>query len=281
MKKQKLIQWKPFTRRSITWLAFILVGLIIFQALLGTNESFRAQAAPLAQIQIFTPTPGPDGQIIYVVKAGDSLISISIIMGVPVDELKRLNNLTDDNIIEGQKLLLGLAGPAVETVTPGPTPTPTPLLPTPSPRPGSGTLCIILFNDINGDSIRQEEEASIPDGAISINNRSGSTNITQATAAGLEPACFTEIPEGEYTVGVAVPAGFNPTTELSYIHKLGPGEETYIDFGAQIKENQTVEDLPVVTSGAKKTPVLAILGAVWLILGAGLAIFARQLMKAK
>jgi len=68
-----------------------------------------------------------------------------------VDKLRALNNLTSDTIFEGQKLLLGLAGPAEVTPTAGPTPTPTPVLPTPSPRPGQGTLCILLFNDINGD----------------------------------------------------------------------------------------------------------------------------------
>ena len=75
-----------------------------------------------------------------------------------------LNNLTSDNIVVGQELLLGLGGPSETTPTPGPSPTPTPLLPTPSPRPGSGDLCILLYNDINGDAIRQESEPSISRG---------------------------------------------------------------------------------------------------------------------
>jgi len=53
------------------------------------------------------------------------------------------------------------------TVTAGPTATATPILPTPS-QTWPGQLCILLFNDLNGDSIRQEAEPSIPDGAISF-----------------------------------------------------------------------------------------------------------------
>lgn len=238
-------------------------------------------ASPLNQIPIYTPTPGPDGRIIYIVKAGDSLISISIISGVPVDQLRELNKLPDDNIREGQQLILGLAGPGETTPTPGPTPTPTAILPTPSPQPGSGNLCILVFNDINGDSVRQEEEPSIQDSVISISNRSGSVNLIATMPAGLEPHCFNEIPEGEYTVGAAVPSGFNPTTELDYIIELTAGDNTIIDFGAQERlEAPSVEVAPTPT-GESKSPILAIFGAVFLILGILLALFARQILGGK
>jgi len=120
------------------------------------SELQPAFAAPNQQIPIYTPTPGPDGKIIYIVQANDTLLRISIISGVPVEEIKKMNGLTSDTIFEGQRLILGYAGPAEATFTPGPTPTPTEILPTPTPKPGIGTLCIILFNDKNGDSIRQE-----------------------------------------------------------------------------------------------------------------------------
>ncbi|MFC2055931.1 LysM peptidoglycan-binding domain-containing protein, partial [Chloroflexota bacterium] len=89
---------------------------------LGLSAVVPAQAAPDRQIPIYTPTPGPDGRIIWIVKANDTLLSISLISGVPVDEIRGLNNLTSDTIYENQELLLGLAGPEEITVTPGPTP---------------------------------------------------------------------------------------------------------------------------------------------------------------
>ena len=254
----------------------------LFFLLAGWPALRVSEQSAAAQVQIFTPTPGPDGRIIYVVKGGDTLTSISIIMGVSLDEIKKLNNLTDDNIFEGQKLLLGLAGPSVVTITPGPTPTPTAFLPTPSPKPGLGILCILLFNDVNGDSIRDEDtEPSIPEGAISVSNRSGSINLTQNTLAGIEPFCFDNLPEGEYTIGVAVPTGYNPTTESSYILVLGAGDETYIDFGAQVKVDQVPDQLSIPVSSEQKTPLLAIIGAAFLLLSLGLAFISRKVLRGK
>lgn len=231
----------------------------------------------LAQIPIQTPTAGPDGRIIWIVKAGDSLLSISLITGVPVETLRAMNNLTGDNIIEGQKLLLGLGGPVEITYTPGPTSSPTPLLPTPSPKPGVANLCVILFNDRNGDSLRQEAEPSIPGGAINVNNRSGSFSKAENTGGGSDPICFKEIPEGDYTISVAVPVGFNATTDTNYAMKISAGDETYLDFGAQ-PNAETQAQAPAPT-GSGRSPLLGIIGGLFLAAGLGLAIFASRLLK--
>ncbi len=258
----------------------VVLILVCLLGIAGWLTQSIAQAAPMIQIPIYTPTPGPDGRIIYIVKAGDTLISISIISGVPVDQLRELNKLPDDNIQEGQQLVLGLAGPGESTVTPGPTPTPTAVLPTPSPKPGTANLCVLLFNDANGDSVRQEEEAAIPDGVINVSNSSGTVNLTANMPAGLEAHCFEEIAEGEYSVGVAVPLGYNATTELDYIVVLKGGDNTILDFGAQERLESAAEDVPTPT-GENKSPLLAIFGGVFVLLGVLLAVFARQILKGK
>jgi len=240
----------------------------------------HALAAPLAQSPIFTPTPGPDGRIIYIVKANDTLLSISLTTGVPVDQLRALNNLTGDTIIVGQELLLGLAGPAEVTFTPGPSPTPTPILPTATPKPGSANLCVLLFNDRNGDSLRQEDEPAIPGGAISISNRSGSVSFTSKTESGLDPICFEEIPEGDFNVTVAIPEGYNPTTVSNFAVQLRAGDEVYLDFGAQ-PNSETLAEAPVESGGESRSPLLGILGIAIILAGLGLAIFARQLLKVR
>ncbi|MGB9905970.1 MAG: LysM peptidoglycan-binding domain-containing protein [Candidatus Saccharicenans sp.] len=48
----------------------------------------------------------PDQAIVYVVKAGDTLYQISRNFGVSVDRIKRDNNLSDDNLVPGQKLII-------------------------------------------------------------------------------------------------------------------------------------------------------------------------------
>jgi LysM repeat protein len=261
---------------------YLLLGLavVFLIASLANIEYHRALAAPLAQSEIFTPTPGPDGRIIYIVKANDTLLSISLTTGVPVDQLRALNNISGDTIIEGQELLLGLAGPAEVTFTPGPSPTPTSILPTSTPRPGSANLCVLLFNDRNGDSLRQEDEPVIPEGAISASNRTGSVSLTAQTQPGIEPTCFEEVPEGDFNVTVAIPEGYNPTTVSNFALQLRAGEEVYLDFGAQ-PNSETLAEAPIESGGASRSPLLGILGTIIILAGLSLAIFARQLVRGR
>jgi len=259
-------------------LTLVCLGILNFE---GRNQYSRALAAPKIQIPIYTPTPGPDGRIIYIVKPNDTLLGISLITGVSLEQLHALNNLTGDTIFEGQELLLGLAGPVEVTPTAGPSPTPTKAIPTPSPRPGQATLCIILFEDLNGDSIRQENEPSIPDGAISFGNRSGSVSQSVNTIAGSEHQCFEELPEGIYTVSVASPEGYNPTTENSYELTLKAGDETYINFGAQAN-SQTLAEAPVLpVPEGKPSPLLGIIGILFLVAGGVVAILALRTIRSR
>lgn len=257
----------------------LLFGFVtVFTLFVLISLNIPAFAAPDKQMTPFpTPTPGPDGRIIYIVKSGDTLLRISLISGVSVEELRGLNNLTSDNIFEGQELLLGLGGPSQTTPTPGPSPTPTQELPTPSPQPGFANLCIILYNDLNGDSIRQEDEPSIPGGAISVNNRAGDVSLTVDTEDGLEHHCFEEVPEGDYSLTVAIPEGYNPTTETNYTLVLIAGDETFIDFGAQAN-TVTLIEAPTPT-GSGRSPLLGIVGGIILLAGLVLAFFAWGMMR--
>ncbi len=252
-------------------------SLLFLFILLGIG--LPAFAAPLQQTTPFaTPTPGPDGRIIYTVQSGDSLWSISAQTGISVDELRTLNNLAENAVIlPGDEIFLGLGGPATAIPASQPTPTELPTGPTPTPEIGYGILCIILYNDINGDAIRQEEEPSIPKGAISINNAAGTVSITQDTLGGLEHFCTDQIEEGEYNITVAVPEGYNSTTAITANILLNPGDETYLDFGAQAN-SVTIAEAPAPV-GTGKSPLLGILGAAVVLLGIGLGIYAALMKK--
>jgi hypothetical protein len=153
-------------------------------------------------------------------------------------------------------------------------------LPTPTVGPGSGNLCILLFDDLNGDSIRQVEEPSISGGAISINNRLGSVSEAVDSMAGTEHQCFEQLPEGEYSISVAVPGGYNPTTETSLVLPLKAGDETYIDFGAQVN-SQAQAEATLLPEPEKRTPLLGILGGLFLVAGLVLALVAARLLRNK
>lgn len=273
----------PKKKHSLLLSALVIIAVVMVISFVALKST--VQAAPQRQVPISTPTPGPDGKIIWIVQSNDTLLSISLITNVPVDQIRQLNNLIGDTIIVGQKLIIGLAGPALVTPTLGPTPTPTPILPTPSPRPGVGALCILLFDDRNGDSIRQEEEPALPGGAISITNRIGSVSLNSGTEDpdsedDIPHSCFEDLPEGEFTVSVAIPGGFNATTNNNYTIELRAGDQTFIDFGAQANSQTLAEDT-ILPSEGQRSPLLGILGGLFLVLGIGLAIFAARLLRSR
>ena len=114
------------------------------------------QANVLGQASFQTPTPNEQGQIIYTVQEGDTCTRIFLLTGVPIDQIIALNNLDDTcNVFPEQELLLGTV--TVPTATPmGREPTPTLGLPTPTPFDGSGELCVVLFEDLDGNQMRTE-----------------------------------------------------------------------------------------------------------------------------
>lgn len=69
---------------------------------------------------VVTNTPLEDGSIYHVVQPKEALWSIALAYSITVDDLKRLNRLSADDIYEGQKLLVYKPKPEeVKTSTPG------------------------------------------------------------------------------------------------------------------------------------------------------------------
>ncbi len=131
---------------------FILLTLF---SLLLFGLWLPANAAPRAQ-QYVTPTPGADGRILYIVQGNDNCFRVAALHGITVEQLRQLNSKLDENctLIPGQELLIGVAAPATATVAPNlavitPTVTPTPLT-------GLTQVCVLLFNDVNGNAMREE-----------------------------------------------------------------------------------------------------------------------------
>ena len=277
---------------------FFLSLPLLFALLLGL--SFSAQASSSSQTgQFQTPTAGPDGRIIYTVSEGDSCQRIALLHNIDINQLRALNPELDEDctVIVGQALMIGMGGPAAApTITPGPSPTPTQVLPTPTPFGGTTEICVLLFEDINGDGLRQEAELGLAGGAISVTNTLGGYSKTQDTSSEIdintdEPAyiCFGEkasdleelpdsekLPEGKYTISAAIPDGYNPTTNLSYSLEVEAGERNSISFGAQ-SQASTLEDID--EEANNPSIFLGILGAILLFGGGGLGWYAMRMNK--
>ncbi|HEX9014096.1 MAG TPA: LysM peptidoglycan-binding domain-containing protein [Anaerolineaceae bacterium] len=257
----------------------LAVACLFLASLFWLSAALPAFAQPSGQgLVINTPTPLPDGRILYKVKANDTCLSISLVMGISLDKLRSLNNLSTDCVIrEGQELLLGKVEPTATPLVTGPTATATALLPTPTQFKGTANVCFLLFNDANGDAIREETEAAIPDGAINITDRLGKYSRTLKTSAGTDPVCLQDVPEGDYNVSVAVPDGYNATTSMNYALKVQAGDSTTLDFGAQLNSQSAPAAGGV--SGSR-SPILGILGGLLLFGGVGLGIYLRRAPRA-
>lgn len=203
-------------------------------------------AEPRAQAFYQTPTPNADNRVIYVVQAGDTCLRIELLTGIPLDELRMLNNLDETcTLSEGQELVLAVI--EEPTASPEATATPGPAQPTPTPFNGSGEICVLLFADVNGNAMADPDEGPIAGGAISVSDRAGEVNLSGITDNSGLPTCFADISEGEYNVSVAPPEGFNATTAMNYPLTLLAGETSVLDFGAQI--SSAAEPVPVGEGG--------------------------------
>lgn len=238
-----------------------------------------ANAAPAAQQAIPTPTAGPDGRIIYIVQPGDSCTRAALINGISVDQLRQLNSRLDENctLVEGQELLIGIISLA-GTPTAGPSPTPLP--PTASPTPFTGTtiICVLLYDDINGNALRETTESAVAKGAISVTEINGEYSASLETVTSVDPEyrgeCFDGVPEGEYNITVGIPDDYNPTTALDYKLTVNAGDRAEVPFGVQSKD--VVAD-PTAAGNEPETgtsPLLGILGTLFLLGGAGLGYYA-------
>ncbi len=270
---------KSRSRRWLPWLAvFFFLALLAF---FGSS----VQAAPLLQLTpFFTPTPGQDGRILYIVQPNDTLWRISAITGVPLDQLRALNKLPGDIVKAGDVLLIGLGGPSVSQSTPVFGSTAQPVQPTATAQPGSGNICVMLYLDSNGDGMRQTSEPWILGGQINVTDQLKRVSKTAPTENVLDAygdpkhLCFEDLPEGDYIVTVAIPQGYNATMSLTKTFKLLAGDQTYLSFGAQLNAEKTSEQaLAPVQPG--RSPLLAVVGGALLLAALGLGGYALVMVR--
>lgn len=269
----------------------LVIFLLITGIFLAWLQVPAAASPQLPQAQYATPTPLPDGRIIYIVQAGDTCTRISLLTGVSVDYIRTTNQLNENcDLKEGQQLMIGVGGPSGATPTAGPSPTPVPTQPTPTPSSGgTAEICVLMYVDANGDGMRQEVEFGVDNGAVSVASANGQYSQTLNTSSSLDTAdqdedgdveeplraCFVDLQPGVYTVSAGVPAGYNPTTILNASVELVAGDITYVDFGTQVQVATEA------TTQNRPSPLLGFVGIAFLLAGIGLGIYFWRIYKKK
>jgi LPXTG-motif cell wall-anchored protein len=221
-----------------------------------------------AQAVIPTPTALADGRIIYIAQEGDTWWVIAVKMSVTEDQLYKLNNTTpNDPVVAGSQILIGVVTETAVPVEAQTTPTPSIL--TPAVK-GYGVICVVLFDDANGNGSFDNDETQIDNGAVSLVDTTGQVNRTGATTTGAENLCFSDLPEGDYNLSAAVPDQYNATTSMNHSVKLTAGDRSIINFGAQPSGSLT--DTGDNQTGSNN-PLVAIVGGVLILGGIGLGVY--------
>lgn len=267
--------------RSVARALVLSVPLLLLAGLMmRVPASAGGAARPESQGGYATPTPGPDGKIVYIIQEGDTLWVIAARAGLSVEQLRALNGLAiNDFIVPGKPLLLGYAGPAQPTAPAGEAPTPTTAPPSPTPVFGTATICALLFVDQNGNARLDASEPPLGGGQVSIADVSGrlaaefSTQVEYTEDNLPLSHCIADLQTGDYNVSAAVPPDYNPTTVMSVPVRLDPGDTRYVEFAAQ-------PSAALVNSGdggGARSTALGLLGLLLLAAAGGLAVYATRL----
>lgn len=252
----------------------ILTGLLLFGMWLP------ASAAPVRQQIIPTSTPGLDGRILYIAVAGDNCTRVAALNSISIDQLRQLNKNLDEacTIIEGQEYLVGIVSVA-GTPTVGPSPTPG--LPTATPTPLTGTteVCVLLYEDLNGNALREETETAVAGGAVSVTENNGEYSAAQDTIIPTDPEayqgiCFSDVPEGSYNITVGIPDNYNPTTDLNSSLVVKAGDRAEVPFGVQSKDIVADPGATEPNGSGGRSPLLGILGFLFLLGGGAVGYYA-------
>ena len=256
----------------LTLLVLVLSSVII---ILTDTKTVNADSPFQASFQ--TPTPNAESQIIYTVREGDTCTSIYLLFQnrIPIEQIIALNGLDGDcTLTVSQKLIIATVEPVTATLT-GPVPTATIGPPSPTPFDGNAELCVVLFGDLDGNQMRSETESYLSGGVISVNDRGGTYSETLETVGGdpelVDPACFDDVPEGEYNLSMGIPEGYYATTSLNMALYVTAGDTVVGDFGAQPASQGIDPDVSVEQDG--RSPLLLVIGILFLAGGAGLTFF--------
>lgn len=257
----------------------------------GPQPTSPPAAPPPTAAPFVMPTAGPDGNIVYVVRPGDTGWGIAANAGLTLDQLSALNGGVNLNVLSvGQRLVIGQGAPSTPpTETPAPQPTADPNA-APTSAPGgeatpttaaantpvaaaeTGQLCATIYEDVNGNALREEAEGPVAGGNLTlIEASSGAPVQSHITQPGETQHCFENIVPGVYTLAAAPPTGYNATTSANARLEVQAGASVNIEFGAQQGSGGAV--VPAGDDQTMRTALFGAAGVMLILLAAGIAGF--------
>lgn len=137
------------------------------------------------------------------------------------------------------------------TATPLPTASPTPTL---TPTPLTGGICVMVFEDDNANTKRDEGEKLVAGALITLLD-SNRMELEKYTTDGLsEPFCFSGLAAGSYYLKRQNPTGYRSTVPDDWGVAVVPSTNTNVEIGAQFIPGPTATSTATVTPIPTATP---------------------------
>jgi len=136
---------------------------------------------------------------------------------------------SDGTVLENLTVQITVTGEAATSV---PAVTATPQGPPPSPTPSVGQICVLAFNDRDGDTQQGPDENLLPGVVFALSDTSGPKDSYTSDGVS-EPYCFTNLPPGSYQLAIKSPTSYTGTTQKSMVIALNGGMKTEVAFGAK------------------------------------------------
>lgn len=289
-----------FTRSQPNWCLFH--NDVYFDdaslTVVGSSSGTPATQAPSstqapADDDYVVATEDASGRIVHTVQEGDTLGSIASLYGVTVSDIVSLNNLASDNLIVlGQQLVItgqpvatqapaeteeaaeeavGATAEAEVTATEQPTeeaaatdaPTEVAEVTEEPEAAGSATLCVLSYEDSNGNGTRDAPGEPNLAGITFVLNSNGEMLDRYTTDGVSEPYCFLDLTPGSYEVSWTGDA-FTPTTEQTWQVDVQNGDILSQQFGAQ-PEGMAEAETEAANQGGLPNWAVALLGSLGVI----------------
>ena len=166
------------------------------------------------------------------------------IRGAPLYRVKHNDSYWDDASVVASAPPLPPPTPPTSTPTPKPTPTPWPTF---TPTPVTGTICVVAFEDHNGNGVQDPADGRLSGALITVSNERGL--VEEYLTNGFdEPHCFRGLSPGHYFVSEVNPGGYRSTTHDDWGVSVVDVAKIHVAFGDYSPQEATPTPRPTPTS---------------------------------
>jgi len=167
----------------------------------------------------------------------------AFVRGAPLYRVKHNDSYWDD------ASLVASPPPPPPSTPPTPTRSPTPTYtpwPTFTPTPVTGTICVVVFEDHNGNGVQDPADGRLADAFITVSDERGV--VAEYLTNGFdEPHCFRGLPPGNYFISEVNPGGCRSTTHDDWGVSVVDVPEVHVALGDYCPEAATPTPPPTPT----------------------------------